>query len=79
MRIPTQLPAYLRAIRRQRGLTQKDMARKLGMTQQALSQLERNAPAASFERIARYCKVLNVIVVLRDSEDIDASQTKADW
>ena len=79
LRVPAQLSAYLRTIRRQRGLTQKEMARRLAMTQQALSQLERNASSASFERIVRYCRLLDMTVVLRDSGADVITKPEGGW
>lgn len=67
VRVATQLPTLLRAIRRKRGLTQKQLAATLGLTQQTLSQLERQAHSASIERVTKYCRALGVTLVLREN------------
>lgn len=79
VRVPGQLTALLRVVRRQRGLTQRELARRLGITQQALSQLERHAAAASFERVVRYCRALGIALVLRDATPAAPRPAGADW
>lgn len=76
---PAQLSTYLRALRQQRGLTQKEVASRMGLSQQGVSQLERNARLASFERVIRYCRLLGVTVVLRAAMADEASQRRTDW
>jgi HTH-type transcriptional regulator/antitoxin HipB len=58
IRLPDQLGPMLRAARLQRGWTQADVAKQLGVTTQAVSKLENNAGRASFDRIHRLCLVL---------------------
>lgn len=65
IRLPDQLGAVLRAARIQQGLTQADVARRLGVTVQAVSRLENNAGRASFDRIHRLCLLLGLEIVLR--------------
>lgn len=65
IRVPGQLGAVLRAARLQKGLTQTDVAKKLGVTVQAVSKLENNAGRASFERIHRLCLLLGLELLLR--------------
>jgi HTH-type transcriptional regulator/antitoxin HipB len=65
IRVPDQLGPKLRAVRMQRGLTQADVARQLGVTVQAVSRLEANAGRASFDRIHRLCLLLGLDLALQ--------------
>lgn len=66
VRTVDQLEPILKAFRKTRGLTQAEVARKIGVTQQALSLLEAAPHRASFERLLALCASLEVEVVLRD-------------
>ena len=61
---PKQLAPLLRAIRRQRGLTQADVAQQLGITRQAVTTLERRPEAATFERLMKVWALLGLEVSL---------------
>ena len=65
IRLPDQLGPMLRAARVQRGLTQSEVARQLGVTVQAVSKLESNAGRASFDRIHRLCLLLGLDLALQ--------------
>jgi len=67
VRTAEQLPALLQGFRKQAGLTQADAALRLGVTQQALSALERNAEKASAERLLELLSILGVEFILRQS------------
>lgn len=79
-----QLPALLRAFRREAGFTQEDAATRLGVTQQTFSALERNASKVSAERLLHLLGILGVEMVLQrktpipDSENHTADGT-AQW
>ncbi|MGO4396436.1 helix-turn-helix transcriptional regulator, partial [Variovorax sp. M-6] len=47
VRTPEQLPNLLQAFRKQTGITQAEAAVRLGVTQQTMSALERNAEKVS--------------------------------
>ena len=66
VRTPDQLPMLLRSLRRSRGLTQKAVAQRLGISQQAMSQLEKEPGSASFERVMALLAALQSTIVLRD-------------
>lgn len=77
---PDHLPALLQGFRKQSGLTQSDMAKRLGITQQTLSAFERNADKASADRLLEYLSILGVELVLRQSRDGgSASGSGAHW
>lgn len=66
VRTAQQLPALLQALRKQTGLTQRDVAQRLGVTQQTMSAMERNADTVSAERLMRLLGILGVELVLRE-------------
>lgn len=82
IRVPAQLGAVLRAARLQRDFTQADVAKKLGVTVQAVSKLENNAGRASFDRIHRLCLLLGLELSLRPKDPVTDSRigdAKAEW
>ncbi|MGH8076424.1 MAG: helix-turn-helix domain-containing protein [Lysobacter sp.] len=60
-----QLPALLKAFRKEAGLTQGEAAVRLGVTQQTISALERNAQKVSAERLLHLLGILGVEMVLQ--------------
>lgn len=60
VRTPDQLSALLRAFRKETGLTQGELARRLGVTQQTYSALERNAANIGAARLLSMLNVLGV-------------------
>ena len=82
IRTEQQLSLLLRSFRQARGMTQADLARALGVTQQTASDLERNASTASVSRLLRMLSALGVELVLRDkpaASDTATTHTPADW
>ncbi|MBF9264465.1 helix-turn-helix domain-containing protein [Paracidovorax cattleyae] len=67
VRTADQLPALLQAFRKQSGLTQSDVALRLGVTQQTYSALERNAGNMGAARLLQLLSVLGVEMVLDNS------------
>lgn len=65
VQIPEQLPMLLQGFRKATGLTQAEAARRLGVTQQTFSSLERNAHRMSAERLMALLSLLGVSLVLR--------------
>jgi HTH-type transcriptional regulator/antitoxin HipB len=65
VRIPQQLRPLLQGFRKTAGLTQADVAARMGITQQTLSALERNASQVSVSRLLKLLGVLGVELVLR--------------
>lgn len=72
-----QLPALLQGFRKQAGLTQAATAMRLGVTQQTLSALERNAKKISAERLLQVLNILGVELVLRQAGDAPARQSSS--
>lgn len=65
--IPNQLVPQLRSLRKVRGLTQADLALKLGLSQSRIAAIERNPAAVSAGQLFAVLKVLGVDLVLRDA------------
>lgn len=69
VRAAEQLPALLQGFRKQSGLTQADTAMRLGVSQQALSHLERHADKVSADRLLELLSILGVELVLRKTSE----------
>jgi len=67
VRTAEQLPILLREFRKQAGLTQHEAARRMGISQQALSNLERHADKVSADRLLEVLSLLGAELVLRES------------
>jgi HTH-type transcriptional regulator / antitoxin HipB len=67
-RTTDQLPALLRAFRKETGLTQQEVALRLGVTQQTMSALERNAETVGAARLIKLLNILGVDLVLRKAD-----------
>ena len=65
IRTPDQLTTLLQAFRKEAGMTQTEAAQRLGVKQQTISALERNAETVSAERLLRLLNVLGVELVMR--------------
>lgn len=80
VRMPEQLPGLLKSFRKASGLTQADVAARMGITQQTLSALERNATAVSAARLMKLLAVLGVELVLRrPAHEVHEPAAKAQW
>ncbi|CAB3738644.1 helix-turn-helix domain-containing protein [Achromobacter kerstersii] len=73
VRTSDQLSGMLRAFRKQAGLTQGEVAERLGLRQQTYSTLERNAETVSAGRLMKVLAVLGVDLVLHQREPADSS------
>jgi len=81
IRTAEQLPQVLQAFRKKAKLTQSEVAIRLGVTQQTLSALERNANKVSADRLLVLLSILNVELVLRQSSEAPEPKqsTGPDW
>lgn len=66
VKILSQLRPILKGFRKARQLTQADVAKKLGITQQSYAQLEANPASASIERLFKVLQILEVDLILAD-------------
>jgi HTH-type transcriptional regulator/antitoxin HipB len=58
--------AQLRALRKQRGLTQKELADKIGQTQQRVAEIESGQYSPSLDTLRPILKALNAELLLHD-------------
>lgn len=65
VRTPHQLGALMRAFRKQAGYSQAALAERLGVSRQAITALEREPEAATFERLMKVWAVLGLEVSLQ--------------
>lgn len=72
-RTADQLPALIQGFRKEAGLTQKEVALRLGVTQQTYSSLERNAETVGAARLLKLLGILGVDLVLRPSNSLPAA------
>ena len=73
---PQQLASLLKAIRLQKGLSQVQVAARLGISHQAVSALEKQPEKATLERLMRLLGVLQVDVVLRSAQETPVARTE---
>ncbi|MFC4276114.1 helix-turn-helix domain-containing protein [Achromobacter aloeverae] len=78
VRTAEQLSPLLQGFRKQAGLTQAATALRLGITQQTLSALERNAAKVSADRLLALLGILGVELVLRQGKRAPADGNPAD-
>ncbi|OYY10918.1 MAG: hypothetical protein B7Y67_14735 [Polynucleobacter sp. 35-46-11] len=71
------LRLFIRAFRKQKGVTQADMAEKLGISQQAYARFEGNPHSATFERLFLVLRILDVSVsmeqIMKGSKQLKVS------
>ena len=84
VRTPEQLIPIFSAFRRRNGLSQAELARLIGVSQQTVSQLERNPDKATLERLLRAFAAMDVEIVVRKKggsagTETAASAEKASW
>jgi HTH-type transcriptional regulator / antitoxin HipB len=84
VRTPEQLIPIFAAFRKRSGLSQAELAHRIGVGQQTVSQLERNPDKASVERLMRALAELDVELILRvkgtaPDTAIPTSVNKVDW
>ncbi len=84
VRTPEQLIPIFSAFRRRNGLSQAELARLIGVSQQTVSQLERNPDKATLERLLRAFAAMDVEIVVRKKgtaagTEAPSSAEKASW
>lgn len=82
VRTPDQLTTLLQAFRKEAGMTQTEAAQRMGVKQQTISALERNAETVSAERLLRLLNVLGVELVMRKATRGNVAQdskSKPTW
>ena len=82
-----QLGKHLRSLRKARGLTQVQLAEKLGVVQSRIATIERKPETMSVARLFEVLAALEVQLVLRDARpgpsapdrEVPASAPKGSW
>nr|WP_113869394.1 helix-turn-helix transcriptional regulator [Brenneria salicis]NMN93026.1 HTH-type transcriptional regulator/antitoxin HipB [Brenneria salicis ATCC 15712 = DSM 30166]RBP57794.1 HTH-type transcriptional regulator/antitoxin HipB [Brenneria salicis ATCC 15712 = DSM 30166] len=72
-----QLRPLLIGFRKAKGLTQKEVSERLGVTQQTYARLEANPESASMERLFKVLTVLGVEVVLSSGPRVHFSMSSS--
>ncbi len=67
---PSQLNEHLRSLRKARGLTQTQLAQKLGVVQSRIAAIERKPESMSVGYFFEVLAALDVQLVLRDKQPI---------
>ena len=62
-----QLPLLLKSLRKSRGLTQSELARRLGVVQSRVADIERDPCAVSVEQMLQVLAMLGARFVVRES------------
>lgn len=70
----SQLTAYLRALRRARGLTQADLGARLGVSKARISHIERNPDALTSALLLKVLQVLGARLMI-DTDAPEPSKT----
>lgn len=74
--LPTQLGHILRSARKTKGMTQRDAAFRLGLSQSRLSALERDAATIT---VAQLLSLLGVYGLRVAVEEREATVSQAEW
>jgi HTH-type transcriptional regulator/antitoxin HipB len=66
--VPDQLAPQLRSLRKVRGLSQTDVANRLGVSQSRIAAIESNPAAVSAGQLLEILAVLGANLILRDAQ-----------
>jgi HTH-type transcriptional regulator/antitoxin HipB len=73
IRLADQLRAHLRALRKQRGLTQAQLGQRLGLGQARIAEIEAKPGLVSVDQLVQILSALGATLVLRELEEGAAS------
>jgi HTH-type transcriptional regulator/antitoxin HipB len=78
---PAQLPAHLKSLRKTRGLTQAQLARRLGIRQSRLADIENHPETVSSAQLLDLLAALGVEVLLRlkPTAQPNAQRPRGEW
>ena len=68
IRLPDQLKAHLRSLRKQRGLTQAQLGKRLGIGQVRIAEIEARPGLVSVDQLVKLLSALGAGLVVRDLE-----------
>lgn len=75
---PGQLSQHLRSLRKARGLSQAQLAERLGVTQSRIASLEKNASSVSLDHLHKVLGALGAVLVLRETEVVESGLARPD-
>lgn len=70
----SQLKQHLRSLRKASGLTQADLARRLGVVQSRVADIEANPGSISVEQLLQVLTLLEAQMVLRDRQALPGAE-----
>ena len=73
IRLADQLKAHLRSLRKQRGLTQAELGRRLGLGQVRIAEIEAKPGLVSVDQLVKLLSALGAGLVVRDLDGGSAS------
>jgi HTH-type transcriptional regulator / antitoxin HipB len=76
--VPGQLAPQLRSLRKVRGLSQTDLANRLGVSQSRIAAIESNPTAVSAGQLLEILAILGTNLVLRDVQ-APAAAAGSEW
>ena len=77
---PSQLRAVLRSLRKARGMTQAELALRVGRSQKRIARIESEPERTSFEQIAQLIAILGGRLVVQEAGERDGKRTAAaEW
>jgi HTH-type transcriptional regulator / antitoxin HipB len=76
--VPGQLAPQLRSLRKVRGLSQTDLANRLGVSQSRIAAIESNPTAVSAGQLLEVLAILGTNLVLRDAQ-APAAAAGSEW
>lgn len=65
VQLTNQLPQFLKSLRKSRGLTQTELARRLGVGQSRVADIERNPGSVSVEQLMQLLSILGAGLVIQ--------------
>ncbi|MFT7775095.1 helix-turn-helix domain-containing protein [Roseateles sp.] len=76
--LSSQVKQYLRSLRKSRGLTQSDLAKRLGVGQSRVADIEANPGSVSVDQLLQVLAVLNAQLVVRDAHTLPMDVAASD-
>ena len=76
LQTPAQFALYLRSLRRSRGLTQRDLGQRIGVTGARISEIEKDPGAVGLAQLLKLLHVLGARAVLTLDESRSRATTK---
>jgi len=76
--LSSQMRHHLRSLRKKQGLTQAELARRLGVVQSRIADIEKNPGSVSLDQYLTILAVLGAQLVIRDSQPSEASAASSE-